>query len=192
VDLPRVDARWPGRECTSDWLELEPAGVTEHPRHLTLPDAGPPDPGYALRELDVDPGLRVVEPLLARGQQAEDGGHQERQDEVRDDGPGGGSDRHAEHESDPGALTAHAYAPLDAYVNRFAIQEASLPFEGPDSVGGVAEPLMELMATGAYPHMVAMATSYYLQSGYDFGDESDFGLSLILDALHAATRSGAS
>jgi AcrR family transcriptional regulator len=80
-------------------------------------------------------------------------------------------------------LTAHAYALLDAYVYGFAIQEASLPFEGPDSVADVADPIMALMATGAYPHMVDMATSYYLQPGYDFGDEFDFGLNLVLDAL---------
>ena len=80
-------------------------------------------------------------------------------------------------------LTAHGYALLDAYVYGFAIQEASLPFEGPDSVADVADPIMALMATGAYPHMVDMATSYYLQPGYDFADEFDFGLHLLLDAL---------
>jgi AcrR family transcriptional regulator len=80
-------------------------------------------------------------------------------------------------------LTAHAYALLDAYVYGFAIQEASLPFEGPDGVGDVADPIMELTATGAYPHMVDMVTSYYLRPGYDFGDEFEFGLDLVLDAL---------
>jgi AcrR family transcriptional regulator len=82
-------------------------------------------------------------------------------------------------------LTAHAYALIDSYVYGFALQEASLPFEGPDSVGGVAEPIMELMATGAYPTMVEMAQSYYLQPGYDFADEFEFGLDLILDGLAA-------
>jgi AcrR family transcriptional regulator len=80
-------------------------------------------------------------------------------------------------------LTAHAHALLDAFVYGFVVQESSLPFEGPDSVGDVAEPIMELMATGAYPHMVDMATSYYLQPGYDFGDEFEFGLRLFLDSL---------
>ena len=28
-----------------------------------------------------------------------------------------------------------------------------------------------------------MATDYYLQPGYDFGDEFEFGLDLILDGL---------
>ena len=81
------------------------------------------------------------------------------------------------------AATAHAYALLDSYVYGFALQEAALPFEGPESVGEVAEPIMELMAAGEYPRLVEMATSYYLQPGYDFADEFQFGLDLILDGL---------
>ena len=80
-------------------------------------------------------------------------------------------------------LTAHAYALIDSYVYGFALQEASLPFEGPETVGEVAEPIMALMATGEYPTMVEMATTYYLQPGYDFADEFEFGLDLILDGL---------
>jgi hypothetical protein len=68
-------------------------------------------------------------------------------------------------------------------VYGFAVQEASLPFEGPDSVGEVAGPIMELMSSRQYPHMVEMAQDHYLQPGYDFGDEFEFGLGLILDAL---------
>ncbi len=83
-------------------------------------------------------------------------------------------------------MTAHAYALIDSYVYGFALQEASLPFEGRESVGDVAGPIMELMATGAYPHMVDMAARHYLQSGYDFADEFDFGLGLILDGLGRA------
>ena len=80
-------------------------------------------------------------------------------------------------------MTAHAYALLDAFVYGHALQEASLPFEGPDSVGEVAEPIMEMMSAGGYPHLVEMATSYYVQPGYDFANEFDFGLTLILDGL---------
>jgi AcrR family transcriptional regulator len=80
-------------------------------------------------------------------------------------------------------LTAHAYALIDSYVYGFALQEAALPFKGPESVGDVAGPIMERMAEGEYPHLVQMATSYYLQPGYDFADEFQFGLDLILDGL---------
>lgn len=80
-------------------------------------------------------------------------------------------------------LTAHAYAVLDAFVYGFAVQEASLPFEGPGGVGHVAEPIIELMSAGQYPHMLDMAASYYTQPGYDFGREFEYGLNLILDGL---------
>jgi AcrR family transcriptional regulator len=80
-------------------------------------------------------------------------------------------------------LTAHTYALLDSYVYGFALQEAALPFEGPDTVAEVAGPIMELMAAGDYPHLVEMATSYYLRPGYDFGAEFRFGLDLVLDGI---------
>ena len=81
------------------------------------------------------------------------------------------------------AMTAHAYAMIDSYTYGFALQEAALPFEGPETVADVAEPIMEHFTAGDYPHLVEMATEYYFQPGYDFGDEFDFGLNLILDAL---------
>ncbi|MFG1816850.1 TetR/AcrR family transcriptional regulator [Kribbella sp. NPDC049174] len=89
------------------------------------------------------------------------------------------------------AMTAHAYALLDAYVYGFAVQEAALPFEGPETVGSVAEPIMEHFAAGDYPHLVEMATEYYLKPGYDFGDEFEFGLNLILDGLTPSLPGGA-
>ena len=80
-------------------------------------------------------------------------------------------------------LTAHAYALIDSYTYGFALQEAGLPFEGPETVTEVAEPIMERFAAGEYPHMVDMATEYYFKPGYDFGAEFDFGLDMVLDAL---------
>jgi AcrR family transcriptional regulator len=83
-------------------------------------------------------------------------------------------------------MTAHAYALIDSYTYGFALQEASLPFEGPGAVTDVAEPIVEQFATGEYPHMADMVSDYYLRPDYHFGDEFDFGLGLILDALDAA------
>lgn len=88
------------------------------------------------------------------------------------------------------AMTAHAYALLDSYVYGFALQEASLPFTGADTVADVAEPIVARMAAGAYPHLLRMATSYYLRPGYDFGDEFGFGLDLVLDGLERSLASG--
>jgi AcrR family transcriptional regulator len=80
-------------------------------------------------------------------------------------------------------MTAHAYALLDSYIYGFALQEVSLPFEGPETVADVAAPMMQQFPTDAYPHLVEMTTEYVLQPGYDFGNEFEFGLGVILDAL---------
>jgi AcrR family transcriptional regulator len=80
-------------------------------------------------------------------------------------------------------MTAHAYALLDSYVYGFALQEAALPFQGTGTAAGVAESMMEQFPADAYPHLVELTTEYILQPGYDFGDEFDFGLDVILDAL---------
>jgi Tetracyclin repressor-like, C-terminal domain len=78
-------------------------------------------------------------------------------------------------------MTAHAYALLDSYIYGFALQEASLPFNS-ETVTHAAEAIMQQFA-GEYPHLSEMATEHVLQPGYDFGDEFEIGLSVILDAL---------
>jgi AcrR family transcriptional regulator len=84
------------------------------------------------------------------------------------------------------ALTAHALAVVDSYVYGFALQETGLPFEGADAAAEVAGTMMEQFATGEYPHLVELAQEHVMRPGYDFGDEFDFGLDLILDGLAAA------
>jgi AcrR family transcriptional regulator len=104
--------------------------------------------------------------------------------------PGPATLRH--HDANLGALraggfsvpqTGHAYAVLDAFVYGFAVQEASLPFEGPDGAAEVAGPIMELMKAGEYPHMVEFAVEHAMLPGYDFGDEFEFGLELVFDGI---------
>jgi AcrR family transcriptional regulator len=79
------------------------------------------------------------------------------------------------------AMTAHAYALLDSYIYGFALQEAALPFS-PETATEVTEAVMQQF-TSEYPHLAEMATEHILQPGYDFGDEFEIGLSVILDAL---------
>lgn len=80
-------------------------------------------------------------------------------------------------------MTAHAYALLDAYVYGFALSEAALPINGPETVGDVAESMMQQVSTEAYPHLVEFSTEHILKPFYDFGKEFEFGLSVVLDAL---------
>lgn len=81
------------------------------------------------------------------------------------------------------AQTAHAYALIDAFVYGFAVQEAALPFEGPDSAAELAGPMVEMMGAVAYPNVVELMTEHVMLPGYDFGAEFDFGLELILHGL---------
>jgi AcrR family transcriptional regulator len=80
-------------------------------------------------------------------------------------------------------MTAHAYALVDAFVYGFAVQEASLPFEGSEGAAEVAGAMVEQFSSGQYPHLTELATDHVLQPGYTFGDEFGFGLDLILDGL---------
>jgi hypothetical protein len=80
------------------------------------------------------------------------------------------------------ASTAITRIPRPA-IYGFALQESSLPFDGAETAGEVAEPMMRQFPAGDYPHLVEMATDYVLQPGYDFGNEFEFGLNLILGAL---------
>lgn len=75
------------------------------------------------------------------------------------------------------------------FIERNAIgTEALLPFEGPDSVGEMTEPIVVLAAPAEYPTLADSAASYYLQSGYDLSREFEFGLDLILDGLDKRLR----
>jgi AcrR family transcriptional regulator len=84
------------------------------------------------------------------------------------------------------ALTAHAYSLLDAYIYGFALQEASLPFTTPEETAEVAQSIMAAFPADAYPHLAELAVQHVLQPGYDYGDEFEFGLDLILDGLERA------
>jgi AcrR family transcriptional regulator len=83
----------------------------------------------------------------------------------------------------PVAMTAHAYALLDSYIFGFAVQEAALPFDGPETVAAVAGSIRQHLPAGVYPHLAELADEHILQPGYDFGDEFEFGLDLIFDGL---------
>ena len=80
------------------------------------------------------------------------------------------------------AAAAHAYSVLDAYIYGFAIQESSLPFDAGDA-GDVAETMVAQMPQDAFPHLVELASEHVLQPGYDYGEEFEFGIELILDGL---------
>jgi hypothetical protein len=80
-------------------------------------------------------------------------------------------------------MAAHAFSALDSYIYGFALQEINLPFDGAGEVADVAATILEQFPADRYPHLTELAVEHVLQPGYDYGDEFEFGLDLILDGL---------
>jgi AcrR family transcriptional regulator len=83
-------------------------------------------------------------------------------------------------------LTAHAYSLLDSYIYGFALQEASLPFDTGEEAAQVAQDISAMMPGGEYPYLAEIAAVHVIQPGYQYGEEFETGLDLILDALERA------
>jgi AcrR family transcriptional regulator len=83
-------------------------------------------------------------------------------------------------------LAAHAYSMLDSYIYGFALQEISLPFDTGPETAELARAIMARFSAGEYPHLTEMAVEHVLQPDYDYGNEFEFGLELILDGLKKA------
>ena len=81
------------------------------------------------------------------------------------------------------AAAAHAYSLLDSYIYGFALQELSLPFDASEGAASVAADVLELIPSGAYPHLEEVAREHVLKPGYSYADEFEIGLGLVLDAL---------
>jgi AcrR family transcriptional regulator len=80
-------------------------------------------------------------------------------------------------------LAAHAFSVLDAYVDGFVLTEVNLPFAADGDVDGFAAQVDELLSAERYPNMAEMLHTRVMGQGYDYGDEFDWGLQLILDQL---------
>jgi AcrR family transcriptional regulator len=87
-------------------------------------------------------------------------------------------------------MTAHASALLDSFVCGFALQEAARPFgvtsTRPHGERGDSAPL----DPDTYPFLAELAEEHVLRPGYDFGDEFQLGLDLILGALARSAHTG--
>ncbi len=88
----------------------------------------------------------------------------------------------------PVQLTAHAFSVLDGYIYGFAMQQRSLPFDTLEEAQEVGRQMFARMPAGAYPHLTELTVEHILQPGYDYGDEFEYGLDLILDGLDRALR----
>jgi hypothetical protein len=53
-----------------------------------------------------------------------------------------------------------------------------------------AERILAQSPTDTYPYLTELAVEHVLKPGYDYGNEFEYGLDLILEALDHALRSG--
>jgi AcrR family transcriptional regulator len=86
------------------------------------------------------------------------------------------------------AGAAHAYSLLDSYIYGFALTKMNLPFENTADIAEVAQEMLNPFAEGEYPNLAAFITEHAMQPGYNYADEFEYGLDLILDGLEARTR----
>ncbi|HLX34957.1 MAG TPA: TetR/AcrR family transcriptional regulator C-terminal domain-containing protein [Candidatus Limnocylindrales bacterium] len=88
------------------------------------------------------------------------------------------------------AMAAHAYSALDSYIYGFALTKLNLPFGASDDVGDVAEQMLRPFPIKDYPNLVEFISEHVMQPGYEYGDEFEYGLDLILDALDQTVAPG--
>jgi AcrR family transcriptional regulator len=83
-------------------------------------------------------------------------------------------------------MAAHAYSLLDSYIYGFALTKMNLPFDTTAEVAEVAQEMLEPFPVNEYPNLVEFITEHALKPGYDYGDEFEYGLDLLLDGIERA------
>lgn len=79
-----------------------------------------------------------------------------------------------------GRASAQVLAFLDAYVYGFVLQELALP----DDPTPVVDIVRDHEGPSQYPHLDALITEV-VEAGYDFAEEFDVGLDLLLDGIES-------
>ena len=86
------------------------------------------------------------------------------------------------------ALAAHAFSVLDAYVYGFVLTELHLPFDPGEEAEAFVGEIESLLPADQYPHLVELVAAQVVGQAYDYADEFELGLDLILDGIERARR----
>jgi AcrR family transcriptional regulator len=81
------------------------------------------------------------------------------------------------------AMAAHAYSLLDSYIYGFALTKMNLPFDTGEEVPEMAQSMLEPFPENEYPNLVEFITEVAMKPGYDYANEFEYGLDVILDGL---------
>ena len=85
-------------------------------------------------------------------------------------------------------MAAHAFSVLDSYIYGFAQQRGNLTFTTSKEAAVVAENILQQLPADEYPHLAEMIIEHAMTPGYDYAQEFEFGLDLILDGLESSQR----
>jgi Tetracyclin repressor-like, C-terminal domain len=80
-------------------------------------------------------------------------------------------------------MAAHAYSLLDSYIYGFALTKMNLPFNTSHEVAEVAQSMLQPFPLDEYPNLVQMITEHVMKPGYDYADEFEYGLDVLLDGF---------
>jgi AcrR family transcriptional regulator len=81
------------------------------------------------------------------------------------------------------AATATAYSLLDSYIYGFALTKMNLPFEDTSDIVEMSESMLAPFPPGEYQNLADFITEHAMKPGYDYADEFEYGLDVILDGL---------
>jgi AcrR family transcriptional regulator len=85
-------------------------------------------------------------------------------------------------------MAAHAFSIMDSYIYGFAQQQQNLTYSTSEEAAVVAENILRQLPADEYPHLAEMIVEHALKPGYDYAEEFEFGLDLILDGLEEPKR----
>jgi AcrR family transcriptional regulator len=80
-------------------------------------------------------------------------------------------------------MAAHAFSVMDGYIYGFALQQLNLPSQTQAESSALAEDILRGFPVDDFPYLAEMIVEHALKPGYDYAQEFDFGLELILDGL---------
>ncbi|HEX7197370.1 MAG TPA: TetR/AcrR family transcriptional regulator C-terminal domain-containing protein [Candidatus Limnocylindria bacterium] len=81
------------------------------------------------------------------------------------------------------AQVATAYSLLDSYIYGYAMTKMNLPFEDSSDIVELSETMLAPFPAGEYQNLADFITEYAMQPGYDYANEFEYGLDVILDGL---------
>jgi AcrR family transcriptional regulator len=80
---------------------------------------------------------------------------------------------------------AHAISAVDSYVHGFVLQEVNLPFRNESELAAMTGAIMDEFPRSDFPYLFELTIEHVLRPGYEYGNEFDVGLEVVLDGIDA-------